>query len=601
MTLPYEKQSDINGKKVLTRRGFRTGIVAAVVVATIVVCGAARGEAVKFRLQSRDRQTGQVQVVEREIDPAKTGVVVIDMWNFHWCKTATERVGAIVPRMEHCLQAMRALGMQVFYCPTDVIDAYLGTPQRERVLATPLEPLPALKDIECPEPPQGPGCACGRERCLGQYGWDAMHPDLSIAEADLMPNSFEQLYTLCKARGIEHLLFLGCHTQVCLLGKSVGLMNMKRAGFDCILARDLTDAHPDYDPAKGVTPDDLTARTVAHFERYLCSSVQLYDELQRLGHIQCSDPVDPVRLAPWGTMQRPHLFEEDVIVTVSTPWQAGATIRYTTDGSAPTAASKVYTEPLTFAETALLRVQAFENGRPVCLETTGSFVRLGARPPLPDVYLGELKPIRTTGPGHSPSDSSHRWSPFVRGPQVDKNNRGKPLVLRRQTYKRGMGVHAPNAMIFVVKKEYDRFVGEVGMDEEMIRYSNGSNLAMYPSAVFRVFIDGEEAAASPVMRITFIPWRFDVKIPKGAKIISLCVTDAGNGNKGDWADWVNAGFVVKKSVEMDPAKIDVCWWHREPAQKFWEELPIWAGRFAAMIYGRTDEEVIPWGANIIPM
>jgi len=566
----------------------------AMVLAMVVACGAARGETVKFRLQSRDRQTGHVQMVEREIDPAKTGVVVIDMWNYHWCKTATERVGALVPRMERCLRAARQLGMQVFYAPTDAVDAYLGTPQRERVLVMPLEPLPALKEITCPKPPQGPGCACGREKCGGNFGWDGMHPDLSIAEADLMPNSFEQLYTLCKSRGIEHLLFLGVHTQVCLLHKSVGMMNMKRAGFDCILARDLTDAHPDYDPAKGVTPDDLTARTVAHFERYLCSSVQLYDELKRLGHIQCSDPVDPVRLAPWGTVQRPHLFEQDVIVTVSTPWQAGATIRYTTDGTAPTATSTVYSEPLTFEDTTLVRAQAFKDGRAVCIETTGYFAKLGAKPPLPDVYLGDVRPYRTTGPGHSPSDARHRWAPFVRGPQKDRNNRGQPLVLRGQTYKRGMGVHAPNAMMFRVKEEYDRFVAEVGMDEEMLRTSRGSNLAMYPSAVFRVFIDGEEAAASPVMRITFIPWRFDVKIPRGAKIISLCVTDAGNGNKGDWADWVNAGFVLRKSVEMDPDKVDMRWWYREPAEKFWEGLAIGTGRFAAMVYGRTSEEVIPF-------
>ena len=142
-----------------------------VVVLTVMVASlAAWGETVRLRLQDRDRQNGEVQAAEREIDGAKTGVVVIDMWNFHWCKTATERVGALVPRMERCLRAMRGLGMQVFYCPTDVVDAYLGTPQRERVLAMSLERLPTLQEVDCPEPPQGPGCACGREKCKGNFG-----------------------------------------------------------------------------------------------------------------------------------------------------------------------------------------------------------------------------------------------------------------------------------------------------------------------------------------------------------------------------------------------------------------------------------------------
>jgi alpha-L-fucosidase 2 len=36
------------------------------------------------------------------------------------------------------------------------------------------------------------------------------------------------------------------------------------------------------------------------------------------------------------------------------------------------------------------------------------------------------------------------------------------------------------------------------------------------------------------------------------------------------------------------------WWYREPAAKFWEGLPIGTGRFAAMLYGRTEQEVIPF-------
>ena len=76
--------------------------------------------------------------------------------------------------------------------------------------------------------------------------------------------------------------------------------------------------------------------------------------------------------------------------------------------------------------------------------------------------------------------------------------------------------------------------------------NNGSNLAAYPSVVFKVFIDGALAAESPVMRITEEPWRFDVVIPTGSSRISLVASDAGNGNREDLANWVNAGFVVQQ-------------------------------------------------------
>ena len=82
-----------------------------------------------------------------------------------------------------------------------------------------------------------------------------MHPDLKIDASDLMPDTLEDVYSLCRQRGLTHLIYCGVHTQVCLLGKPMGLRNLKAAGLSCILARDLTDAHPGYDPAREFTPD----------------------------------------------------------------------------------------------------------------------------------------------------------------------------------------------------------------------------------------------------------------------------------------------------------------------------------------------------------
>jgi hypothetical protein len=57
---------------------------------------------------------------------------------------------------------------------------------------------------------------------------------------------------------------------------------------------------------------------------------------------------------------------------------------------------------------------------------------------------------------------------------------------------------------------------------------------------------GKLMAASPVMRISEQPWRCDVAIPAGGKRISPIATDAGDGNKEDLANWVEAGFVLTK-------------------------------------------------------
>jgi len=64
--------------------------------------------------------------------------------------------------------------------------------------------------------------------------------------------------------------------------------------------------------------------------------------------------------------------------------------------------------------------------------------------------------------------------------------------------------------------------------------------------VLKVFIDGRQAAASPVMRMLSQAWRFNVEIPHGAKMISLVAMDAVDGSREDFANWANAGFSVRR-------------------------------------------------------
>lgn len=494
-------------------------------------------------LQTRD-ENGVVQTRDETIDPKHVGIVVVDPWNFHWCKTATMRVDALIPRLNRSLQAARELGMTVMLCPSDVVDNYVGWPQREIVLAMAKRPEPPLISIACPAPPDGGGCACGHDRCVVNYGWDGMHPDLKIGPDDLIPDTLQEVWTICQDRELTHLIYMGVHTQVCLLGKPMGLRNLKAAGMRCILARDLTDAHPGYAPERGFTPDAHTAEVVAHFERYLAPTIVMADELAKIGMWNSDAIVDPVRITPWGTRMRPHLFVEDVAVTLSAPWQPAAEFRYTTDGSEPGAESTRYEGPFTLTDSATVRVAGFVSGKRVCIDSEAEFRKLGPLPPEPDVSLGDAELLRDVGHGHTYAGVI-RTAPHRKPAQRDKSNEGFPIRFREVNYARGYGVHAPNQLMYSLRPEFDRFVALAGVDEHLLQVANGSNEAMRPSVIFKVFIDGREAASSPVMRIAFEPWRFDVRIPPGSRVISLTTTNAGDGDQGDLANWVNCGFVVK--------------------------------------------------------
>src|SRR3974390_236337 len=70
-------------------------------------------------------------------DPSRTAAVVCDMWNRHWCKSATARVAEMAPRMNDVLTELRRRGVLIIHCPSDTMKYYEGTPGRKLARAAP--------------------------------------------------------------------------------------------------------------------------------------------------------------------------------------------------------------------------------------------------------------------------------------------------------------------------------------------------------------------------------------------------------------------------------------------------------------------------------
>jgi hypothetical protein len=104
----------------------RISFAVLVLSCSLLAIAQARAAEIELTLQTRDAVTGKVILTTEKVDPKHVGVIAVDVWNFHWCKTATMRVDAIVPRMNKALDAARALGMTVMLCPSDVVDNYVG-------------------------------------------------------------------------------------------------------------------------------------------------------------------------------------------------------------------------------------------------------------------------------------------------------------------------------------------------------------------------------------------------------------------------------------------------------------------------------------------
>src|SRR5262245_28378915 len=64
---------------------------------------------------------------------AQTAIIVCDMWDGHFCKSAAQRVGAMAPKMNEVLTAARNLGVMIIHAPSGTMKEYEGTPYRKRM------------------------------------------------------------------------------------------------------------------------------------------------------------------------------------------------------------------------------------------------------------------------------------------------------------------------------------------------------------------------------------------------------------------------------------------------------------------------------------
>jgi nicotinamidase-related amidase len=512
------------------------------IIATILLfVYTAEAKTIPVTVQKYDAASGRFVTERLDIDPAGTAIIVIDMWNYHWCMTASERVSAMVPRMNAVLDIARCLGMQVVWNPSDAVTAYAGWPQYEEAVAVQHRHAPDRRsDLDVTFSVHGGSCLCGPGlTCGGNYGWDAMHPDLVIGDGDLFSSSTDEIYSLLTDRGVTDIIYMGVHTNVCVFGKPGAMSAMWKAGFRCFLARDLNDAFTHYDPETGFTPDEGTARINADLQRGGIPCINMGETFRKAGLPKAGEPVDYVRFTPWGKQERPYFFERKTIVTLTAPWLENADIRYTTDGTEPTAQSAKYTKPLELQRTQTLRSAAFRGKKRISRLSGAYYVKLSDTfPPQPDIYLDELEYIPNE---YLKTVGDCLWFP-VKSQSFEK----KPLRIRGKNYQHGLGMRAPGGVQYDLRPEYTRFVALAGVDDNLVLQNNGLFLAMHSSVVFRVFIDGKLAAESPVMRISQEPWRFDVPIPQGSRRIGIACMDAGSRRILDYGNWVEAGFTIGK-------------------------------------------------------
>jgi nicotinamidase-related amidase len=197
-----------------------------------------------------EKRIGLTTVVEEfnrkvSIDPAKTAVVVCDMWDNHWCKAAAARCGELAKAADPVLKACRDKGMTIIHCPSDCMDFYKDYKARKRMLLVPKADPPKAKELPNPPlPVDDSDGGCDDEKPAMQYRtWLRQNAAITIDDdKDFITDNGAEVYNLMASKKIGTLLVMGVHTNMCVLNRSFAIKQMVKWGQEVYLVRDLTDA-----------------------------------------------------------------------------------------------------------------------------------------------------------------------------------------------------------------------------------------------------------------------------------------------------------------------------------------------------------------------
>lgn len=272
---------------------FMSAIVVAILMVQSSLVVAGDSTPLKFHTRSRERvaDSDEYKVIEKTVewDPQRTAVVVIDMWDNHWCKGAAARVAELAGPMNEVIDAARKRGAFIVHGPSTCVDFYADTPQRKRAIDAPFAKTPVpLSDMPrwgtawCwPDPKyeavlpiddSDMGCDCA-EKCAIRDPWTRQISTIDIADGDAITDSGQELYNLLAERKIDNVLVMGVHLNMCVLGRPFAIRQLTYLDKNVILVRDMTDTMYNSQRPPGVDHFIGTDLVVEHVEKYWCPTI----------------------------------------------------------------------------------------------------------------------------------------------------------------------------------------------------------------------------------------------------------------------------------------------------------------------------------------
>lgn len=245
-------------------------------------------EKLTFTMRSRAKDAPAKEISGKvEWKASATALIICDMWDDHWCKSAARRVEEMTGPLNEVVKKLRDQGVFIIHAPSSVVDFYKNTPQRRYAQNAPFAKPPIKLSTKdrwgtkwCwPDPEfegvlpiddSDMGCSCKEPKCEIREAWTRQNKGIEILGEDAITDNGQEAFNLLSAKRIENVILCGVHLNMCVLGRPFGIRQMVKLGKNVALMRDMTDTM--YNPQRPPGVDHFTGTdlVVAHVERYWC-------------------------------------------------------------------------------------------------------------------------------------------------------------------------------------------------------------------------------------------------------------------------------------------------------------------------------------------
>ncbi len=246
----------------------------------------------QLNLRSRTRASSGVEKImisQESWAPEKTALIICDMWDDHWCKSAARRVVELAGPLNETVKAARSKGVFIIHAPSTCMEFYKDTLQRKLAQSAPFvaAPVPlatterwgtawvwpdAKREGVLPIDDSDMGCSCMGAKCEIVPPWKRQIAAIEIADADAITDNGQETWNMLAARGIDNVILCGVHLNMCVLGRPFTIRQMVNVGKKVALVRDLTDSMYNPERPPGITHFAGTELVVEHVEKYWCPS-----------------------------------------------------------------------------------------------------------------------------------------------------------------------------------------------------------------------------------------------------------------------------------------------------------------------------------------